>query len=208
MTTTTQDIYTEYKIFADDTRSIAKHLGLQEPFSPSGVTAIVSFAQQAKAAGLTVKKAIAAAGPPNTPPSGAHSEHVPPNPQAGQDFQGALATSVGGLVQSATSLYSSFDLALSNQEQAISSAFVDRVGESPLRTMQMIADGLDQQSSSGSVNFFPIAPTGAGLPVFAAAASPIQFVSNSSFILSASSSFPSSTTMEVEVQIDDQTTSE
>jgi hypothetical protein len=119
-----------------------------------------------------------------------------------------LTTSVGGLVQSATQLYQSFDLALTGQEQAVSAAFVQRVDESPLRTMQMIADGLNQQTTSGSVNFFPIAPTGAGLPVFAAAPSPIQFVNEPGFMLSASASdSASSTIMEVEVH-NDQTASE
>ncbi len=56
---TTQQIYQQYKIYAEDTRSIARALRLgNEPFKPSEVEKIVKFAQQAKDGNLTLKQAI------------------------------------------------------------------------------------------------------------------------------------------------------
>jgi hypothetical protein len=57
---TTQQIYQQYKIYAEDTRSIARALRLgNEPFKPSEVEKIVKFAHQAKDGNLTLKQAIA-----------------------------------------------------------------------------------------------------------------------------------------------------
>jgi hypothetical protein len=57
---TTQQIYQQHKIYAEDTRSIARALNLgNEPFKPSEVEKIVRFAQQAKDGNLTLKQAIA-----------------------------------------------------------------------------------------------------------------------------------------------------
>ncbi len=57
---TTQQIYQQHKIYAEDTRSIAAALNLgNEPFKPSEVEKIVRFAQQAKDGSLTLKQAIA-----------------------------------------------------------------------------------------------------------------------------------------------------
>ncbi len=56
----TQEIYTKYKIYPEDSRSIAQALRLgKEPFSVSAVQQIANFAQQAKESGLTLKQAIA-----------------------------------------------------------------------------------------------------------------------------------------------------
>jgi hypothetical protein len=56
---TTQQIYQQYKIYPEDTRSIAQAFRLgKEPFQASAVQQIIGFAQQAKASGLTLKQAI------------------------------------------------------------------------------------------------------------------------------------------------------
>lgn len=194
---TPQEIFAEYKIYPDESRLIAQHLRVSEPYSEASVTAILAFYKAAKDAGLTVKKAIAAARQSEPQPNPTQAEASSANPEAGQEFQGALATSIGGFVQSATALYQGLDASMSQQEALVATACVQRVNEAPLRTMQMIAEGLNGEGFGSPSAFFPIAPEGANLPVFAAVPSPILFQGESALMLS------SSTVMEVEVEADD-----
>lgn len=162
---TNQEIYSEYGIQPNDTNKIAQKLGIPVGnYSTEALEQIRAIYSEAKKSGLSLTKYLAEveiAQQPSAPAPSATPRpdrvQAPVDESAVGDFHLTVRGAVSSIVDGSIQALAQLDDQLADHEDAVSTAFVERIKQSKDRSARLVISKLEHEDSK----FFQLAPTGA-----------------------------------------------
>lgn len=155
-------MYSEYGIQPTDANRIAEKLGfIPGEYSNSQVEQIRSIHSEAKKSGMSLKAYLATIQVEQATPRSPKQRHdriqAPTDETAVADFHLTVRSAVGSIVEGSIGAFAELDSQLADHENAVSTAFVERLKQSKDRTARLVISKLQHDDSQ----FFQFAPTGA-----------------------------------------------